>query len=177
MTDETEDDFKALMVADGVSPLPEGEVRVPLQAGHLDDDAQSLHNRRMGAATHVLSLSAPRLGSVGPSDVMAWKRQDVRSRVYRRLQDGLIPIDVVEDLHSLTEERLRIRLPELIRSWGEGGVNVGLLIHGKAREAGSAPVLKNRLYQWLPDIAQVAAFHSALPKDGGTGAVYVLLQK
>ena len=38
-------------------------------------------------------------------------------------------------------------------------------------------VLKGCTNQWLQELNVVQAFHSAQPRHGGTGAVYVLLQK
>lgn len=40
-----------------------------------------------------------------------------------------------------------------------------------------APCNKNLLNRWLPQMNEVIAFHSALPKDGGSGAIYVLLKR
>jgi DNA-nicking Smr family endonuclease len=52
-----------------------------------------------------------------------------------------------------------------------------LIIHGKGGQQGTPPVIKNLVNRWLPQINEVLAFYSALPKDGGSGAVYVLLKK
>jgi len=38
-------------------------------------------------------------------------------------------------------------------------------------------VIKNKVNSWLRQHQDVLAFHSAMPKDGGNGAVYVLLKK
>jgi DNA-nicking Smr family endonuclease len=51
------------------------------------------------------------------------------------------------------------------------------VIHGKGLRSGpGGPVLKHVVDHWLRKIENVAAFASARPVDGGTGAVYVLLQ-
>jgi len=50
------------------------------------------------------------------------------------------------------------------------------IIHGKGyRSENSHPVLKNNLNQWLRQHRDVQAFCSASAKDGGAGAVLVLL--
>jgi DNA-nicking Smr family endonuclease len=52
------------------------------------------------------------------------------------------------------------------------------VIHGKGLRSGpGGPVLKHVVNHWLRKIENVAAFASARPVDGGTGAVYVLLGK
>ncbi|EXJ09223.1 Smr domain protein [Nitrincola nitratireducens] len=38
-------------------------------------------------------------------------------------------------------------------------------------------MIKSCVNDWLQQIPQVLAFTSAQPKDGGTGAVYVLLKR
>jgi DNA-nicking Smr family endonuclease len=50
------------------------------------------------------------------------------------------------------------------------------VIHGKGRGSGPrGPVLKHVVNHWLRRMDDVAAFATARPVDGGTGAVYVLL--
>ena len=53
-----------------------------------------------------------------------------------------------------------------------------LVIHGKGYYSSSGePILKNLLKNWLPLQPDVIAFHSAKPKDGGTGAIYLLIKR
>ena len=51
-----------------------------------------------------------------------------------------------------------------------------LVIHGKSGKDSSPPVIKNLVNSYLRQMPEVLAFYSAQPKDGGTGAVYVLLK-
>jgi DNA-nicking Smr family endonuclease len=52
------------------------------------------------------------------------------------------------------------------------------VIHGKGLRSGPAgPVLKEEVDHWLRKLDNVAAFASARPVDGGTGALYVLLRR
>ena len=51
------------------------------------------------------------------------------------------------------------------------------IIHGKGYRSGERqPVLKRKVNYWLRLRPDVLAFCSATPRDGGTGAVYVLLR-
>jgi len=53
-----------------------------------------------------------------------------------------------------------------------------LIIHGKGHGSGNKyPVLKNVAVQVLMKDPHVLAFTSAQPRDGGTGAVYVLFKR
>ena len=50
-------------------------------------------------------------------------------------------------------------------------------MHGKGLRSGPAgPVLKNSVQHWLSQWDEVLAFVSAQPRDGGSGALYVLLK-
>ena len=51
------------------------------------------------------------------------------------------------------------------------------VIHGKGRNNADQPILKNKVNEWLRDYANVIAFCSASPQDGGTGKVYIMLEK
>lgn len=68
-------------------------------------------------------------------------------------------------------------LCQFIQTQAELGKRCLLIIHGKGGIQGAPPVIKNLLNRWLPQINEVIAFHSALPKDGGSGAIYVLLKR
>jgi DNA-nicking Smr family endonuclease len=80
------------------------------------------------------------------------------------------------DLHGATalqaEGLLRRFLAEA-HAHDHGCVRV---IHGKGQRSESdAPILKNLVDRLLRQRADVMAFHSAPPTQGGTGAVLVLL--
>ena len=71
---------------------------------------------------------------------------------------------------------LRTTLAQIIAD--EIGVtpDVIKIVHGKGLQNGQ-PLIKTCVNGWLRQIPQVLAFVSALPRDGGTGAAYVLLKK
>ncbi|MDH5660200.1 MAG: Smr/MutS family endonuclease, partial [Gammaproteobacteria bacterium] len=51
------------------------------------------------------------------------------------------------------------------------------IIHGKGyRSEQKIPVLKTHVAYWLPQHRDVMAFSSAQARDGGTGALYVILK-
>jgi len=51
-------------------------------------------------------------------------------------------------------------------------------VHGKGLRSGPrGPVLKHAVNTWLRKVDAVLAFASAPRRDGGTGAVYVLLRR
>lgn len=109
-------------------------------------------------------------------DTMRHRRDSVPPRILQRLGRGLYAAQDELDLHHVeavqAEAMLRRFLAEA-RSAGHGCVRV---VHGKGMNSeGSLPVLKNIVDRLLRHRADVLAFHSAPPAQGGTGAVLVLL--
>ena len=69
---------------------------------------------------------------------------------------------------------------EFIEESYQYGLRSVLIIHGKGEskaDQARGSILKGCVDQWLRDLETVLAFHSAQPRDGGTGAAYVLLRK
>lgn len=98
-------------------------------------------------------------------------------RRFRDLQRGEIPWQAKLDLHGFTIESAREALMDFLARQFDRQLRCLLIIHGKGGHQGKPPVIKNQINRWLPQFDEVLAFHSALPKDGGLGAVYVFLKK
>ena len=111
-------------------------------------------------------------------DALSYRRDSVPPRTLQRLRRGQFAIQDELDLHhsnaASAEALLRAFLVDARHS-GHGCVRI---IHGKGLHGDSnAPVLKNLVDRLLRHRADVLAFHSAPPAQGGTGAVLVLLAK
>jgi DNA-nicking Smr family endonuclease len=52
-----------------------------------------------------------------------------------------------------------------------------LITHGKGAQSNPPARIKSYVNHWLQQVENVIAFHSATPRHGGTGSVYVLLKK
>jgi len=105
-------------------------------------------------------------------------RAGLQRNVIRRLKRGEYPCQAVLDLHGMrthhADEALEIFLSEAIQH----ELSCVLIIHGKGYHSENRQgVLKPYTIDWLKKPAQVKAFCSALTRDGGTGAVYVLLKQ
>ncbi|WP_298625714.1 Smr/MutS family protein [uncultured Legionella sp.] len=101
----------------------------------------------------------------------------VPSKRFRELRHGLIPWEARLDLHGLKTEDARESLCRFIQNQTKNNKRCLLIIHGKGGHLGAPPVIKNLINRWLPQFSEVLAFHSALAKDGGHGAIYVLLKR
>ena len=116
-------------------------------------------------------------GRVTAEDKLFFARPGLQQRLQRRLRGGQLAIGDTLDMHGMTSAEARMSLLAFIDSNRERGARCVHIIHGKGFGSGqSAPVLKNRLNNWLRQHHDVLAFCSATPRDGGAGALYVLLR-
>ena len=105
-----------------------------------------------------------------------YAKPGVQDRVLRKLRRGHFSVGAELDLHGLRSQDARLALAEFLREIRGSRVRCVRIIHGKGYRSGPrGPVLKQKLNSWLRQSAEVMAFCSAQPVDGGTGAVYVLL--
>jgi DNA-nicking Smr family endonuclease len=98
--------------------------------------------------------------------------------VLRRLRRGHYACREELDLHGLTQAEARSALTRFLAEALAHGHRCVRIIHGKGRGSGGrGPVLKSAVNGWLRRHDVVRAFASAPRRDGGTGAVYVLLAR
>lgn len=113
---------------------------------------------------------------VSSSTILSYSKTGVQSSQIKALKEGQIHFEARLDLHGLKAQDLSIALSDFIIKKAFYGTKCVLLVHGKGGQHGAPPVIKNLVNCYLPQFEEVIAFHSALPKHGGTGAVYVLLK-
>lgn len=107
---------------------------------------------------------------------LVFRRPGLRDDVVRRLRRGQYAVEAEIDLHGLGRHAAHEALREFLADAVLHGQRCVRVIHGKGRGSGPrGPVLKHVVNHWLRRMDAVAAFASARPVDGGTGAVYVLL--
>ena len=100
----------------------------------------------------------------------------VQRGVLRKLRRGHFSIGGELDLHGMTVPVARQALVDFLRQCHRQHVRCVRIIHGKGNGSlGKQPVLKAKVSHWLRQRADVLAYSSARPVDGGTGAIYVLL--
>ena len=110
-------------------------------------------------------------------------------RTSERLKRGQLPIEARLDLHGMTQDQARRSLDAFITHAHDRGLRAVLIITGKGlkpRASDAGPwepepgVLKTQTPRWLneaPNRARVLAFTAAQPRDGGSGALYVLIRR
>lgn len=101
----------------------------------------------------------------------------LQKNVLKKLRKGYFDLDASIDLHGLTSAEAKHQLSKFLHFSVEDGFRCVHIIHGKGyRSPNKLPVLKNDINLWLRQHSDVQAFCSTPPKDGGTGAVFVLLK-
>ena len=115
------------------------------------------------------------------ADLMVGSRGGVDQRTLKKLKQGQFRPTRRLDLHGhyLLDAYQAIR--GFVEQSQEQGHKCVLIIHGKGRgyqdrTGEEMGVIKRNISTFLSDISAVLAFHTALPRDGGGGACYVLLK-
>jgi DNA-nicking Smr family endonuclease len=129
------------------------------------------------------SLSAPDAppalseSEVETHEYLLFARPGVQDRVFHDLQRGYLEVEIELDLHGLTIEVARRVLTQFLDDCARTRTRCARIIHGKGYGSTQRhPVLKCKVNYWLRLREDVLAFCSATRRDGGTGAVYVLLR-
>lgn len=111
-------------------------------------------------------------------DDVVYGRAGIDGTTLRRLRRGQFSIEAHLDLHGLSERQATTELLEFISQSQRRGHRCVRIVHGKGnRSPGGEPVLRRMVHRRLRRHGEVLAFCTAPPRDGGTGAVYVLLRK
>lgn len=145
------------------SPKPRNAkaIRQKMLIESLDDSENTLHDE---------------LEQIG--EEIAFRRPNVPEKVFRQLRRGKFSIEAEADLHGLTVYEAKQLLREFICEASLEGLGCVRVIHGKGLRSGpGGPVLKGNVQRWLSMWNEVLAFVTARAKDGGSGAVYVLLRR
>jgi DNA-nicking Smr family endonuclease len=103
---------------------------------------------------------------------------DLDRRSWLRLKRGRVEVQRRLDLHGQTQAQAHRRLQVFVAEAAAGGCRCVLIVTGKGLETGGT--LRRMVPRWLneePNRARVVAFTPAQPRDGGTGALYVLLRR
>lgn len=111
-------------------------------------------------------------------DHLEFMRSGVQKSYLKQIRNGKIPIEDEIDLHGYRRDDARQTLLAFLDHAQVQQYRLLKIVHGKGYNSDdNRPVLKAMVNKWLQNIPEVLAFVSATPRDGGIGAVYVLLKK
>ena len=143
--------------------------------------APILKQRRQAAAGAEVAAPAPisdhyaspRLAPDASHFVQAGYGPDL----LKKLAKGKWPIGASLDLHGATLDEARLRMDGFLRSCLQHGIRCVRIVHGKGHGSkNNAPVLKETVRRWLTQLEDVMAYAECDERDGGAGAVQVLLR-
>jgi DNA-nicking Smr family endonuclease len=112
--------------------------------------------------------------------LIAGNSVDLDHRTMVRLRRGQIRPESRLDLHGLTQSEAYDELKGFVQNETQAGSRCVLVITGKGRISQGGGVLRNHLPNWLnhPDFRPLTlGFSEAQPRDGGSGAFYIMLRR
>ncbi|SLJ84566.1 Smr/MutS family protein [Psychrobacter sp. DAB_AL43B] len=176
------DDDKVLFMQamHGVNQLDDKNVRSPANAAKAKKpDAATLSKRAAAQGSEGADLGAglsdmqALLNPVAGEAYLSYKNPTLQTKVFTQLKQGKLRWYDAVDIHGCTIEEARVAMTQLLSQAKQNNETMVKIVHGKGSEA----ILKTCVNGWLRQLPEVLAFCSAPPKDGGNGAVLVLLKK
>lgn len=118
--------------------------------------------------------------SLNTAECIMGQAPHLEKQVMKDLSAGKIRPSAVIDLHGLGEGDAWLHLTDFIHAAADNDHRCALVIHGKG--VGFGPkrdmgIIKFQIGAWLGGHPKVLAFHTAIPQDGGNGAIYVYLRR
>ncbi|WP_299341347.1 Smr/MutS family protein [uncultured Pseudoxanthomonas sp.] len=154
---------------DTATPPPRKAPPKPRARMAEQDDVDALSEFQRGLESFDLHAAG---------DVLSHRREALSPRAFQRLKRGQFSVQDELDLHGATALQAEGLLRQFLLEAHQHDYGCVRIIHGKGtRSEVGAPVIKNAVDRMLRHRADVLAFHSAPPAQGGTGAVLVLLAR
>jgi len=109
--------------------------------------------------------------------IISYKRCHLSKKQWRQFAQGNWRAGFSLDLHGLDRQSAWKAVQDYVDDLYCTQQKYGLIVHGKGHysEDGVA-YIKNMLAQHLQRLPNVLAYHSAMPKDGGAGALYIMIK-
>ena len=184
----TEDMVLWQRVTSQVTPLKSSTQPVSLESlgDHVNEQQNNVLKKNLSTESKLVLDETPSrpagtaskkdtLKQLSPVDVRHGEKAGIDGGTQRRLFRGEVLIDARLDLHGMTAARAQTHLIKLLVSAANEGYRCVLVITGKG-----SGVLNGHVPNWLkqpPLSPHVLALAEARPKDGGSGAFYVLLRR
>jgi DNA-nicking Smr family endonuclease len=171
MTDSHDDDIEHFRKAmQSVRRITAPKVNIPskkIPAKKIINRTETHQYLKDDLSNHVIE-------TVTRDEKIFFARAGVQPKFLRDLRQGKNKISASLDLHGMTIDQARQALTRFINTSLQQEHRCVRIVHGKGRDT---PILKNQVNTWLKQIDAVLAFCSALPHDGGAGALYVRLRR
>ena len=116
--------------------------------------------------------------NLGP--ITVGRSADVDKKTFDRLRRGQLRPEVRLDLHGMKQDQAHKALIKFIEGSQAEGHRCVMVITGRGRASEGGGVLRREVPGWLnsPRVRSIVlAISMAIPRDGGSGALYVLLRR
>lgn len=161
---------------EGVRPLA-SEQSFLLKPNMMTDEPGKQYRREaanFSAVAGEVGLSLVLRHKLTAADWLSFKRDGIQTAVFKNLRVGKYPHEASLNLNQKKPREAREELLQFVGDCRETNIRSVLIFFG---QGASAVLLKSYLNQWLPEIADIQAFHTAQRHHGGSSAVYILLRK
>lgn len=171
------DDELWWQIASTITPLNHRRRMPSVKPATRSDDGDAPPKARPAAPqTRASTTPKPTLAELSHERLI-----DLDKRTGQKLVRGKLPLEGRLDLHGLTQDQAHGRLTRFIATSAEAGKRCVLVITGKGlKPTGETGVLRQAVPRWLNSAELrplVLAIRYAQAKDGGEGALYVLLKR
>lgn len=155
---------------------------VPLKSAHYPHPAKVASPwPRKQSAEHLQPLDDMTdfwpWDELAPGEELLYSKPGQKLDTLKRLRKGQWPTSGQLDLHGLSSDEARISVTQFLQSAHGAGLRCVRIVHGKGMGSkDGAPILKQKLKNWLAQRDEVLAFCQAPQNEGGGGAVLVLIR-
>lgn len=163
-------------VTHDVAPLTGKRAGSPDLAARKDNEEQSQCVKPVARG----SVEPPKITTQNLSYVHG-QAPGLDKRTQMRLRRGQVSIEARLDLHGMTQSQAHDAVYRFLETARNNGRRMVLVITGKGlHRDGQIGVLRSVVPRWLnerPLRDWIKAFDHATPRDGGKGALYILLRR
>ena len=150
--------------------IPAAERTLAQQLKRQAIETEQLENRNYLSRDNVMPID--------PYALFSYKKDGVQEGVFKNLRLAKYKIEAVLNLQGVKFVEARKQFFESIEENQKLGIRTILIRHGIGLKSHPYPAfLKSYVKQWLSQMPEIIAYHSALTQHGGSGATYVLLKK
>ncbi|QSX31643.1 Smr/MutS family protein [Shewanella cyperi] len=164
------DQDNALFWAEMADVIPLKQQTLLPSAPDPQEQARKCKLAQLEARLAPLAVDPAHLPPIGADVELSFCRDGVQQLVFRQLKLGKYRSKRQCDLRGMKLLDARLLLLKVIDDVIARDERNLLLVHGKG-------VMRSAMAAWLPQIDEVQAFYSAQLKDGGKGALYLMLEK
>ncbi|CAN7469742.1 Smr/MutS family protein [Massilia sp. LjRoot122] len=167
----------------GVKKIPESDryvyrpEYVPSERGFQDRKVLSEAEETAAVLRESLSDLFDVEGLLDEDPSLSYAQPGVGPDVVRKLRKRHWPVQGELDLHGMNRDEARDALTDFLQRANRRGVRCVRIVHGIGYGSPKGqPVLRGIVHSWLVQKSEVVAFCVAGKKDGGQGALIVLLR-